>query len=69
MQKIYQMNANQEVYYHDRLKEQVTIVVAPNQSGYVIVRKSSDGKMVSTHESHLKPLLDMSGDEILRREG
>lgn len=63
------MSTNQEVYYHDRLKEQVTIVAAPNQNGYVIVRKSSDGKLVSTHESHLKPLLDMTGDEILKREG
>ena len=59
----------QEVYYHDRLKEQVTTVVAPNEGGYVIVRKSSDGKLVSTHESHLKPLLDMTGDEIVQREG
>lgn len=55
-------------YYHERLHERVTIVIAPNESGYVIVR-TEDNRLVTTHESRLKPLLDMSGDEILKREG
>lgn len=63
------MNFEQgEQYYWKKQNKKVTVKFYDEQTGYVYVRDNDDNSFV-VRESELFELVDMTMDDILKREG